>query len=64
MDKAQCLDYVENGIYNPYLNDEYGGQGGGRQPVQNESRPAVSSLGGNPLPSLRNGDSGTVAVVQ
>lgn len=62
--KAQCLEWVEDGIYNPYLADEYGGNLGQPQFQQNESRPTVSSLGGSPLPSLRVGDSKAVAVIQ
>lgn len=63
IEKGQCLDWVENGIYNPYLADEYGGNVG--QPEsQNQSRPSVSSLGGQPLPSLRQGDNAKMAVIQ
>lgn len=61
--KAQCLEWVEDGIYNPYLADEYGGNFGQPQ-AQSENRPTVSSLGGSPLPSLRGGDSKAVAVIQ
>ena len=65
----QCIDWAENGIYNPYIQSEYANNGNSptnapraeRSP--NES-PAVLELGGKPLPSLDHTGEGSVAVIQ
>ncbi|MDD2182160.1 zonular occludens toxin family protein, partial [Kingella sp. SNUBH-2017] len=68
IDKAQCLKYVEDGIYNPYLADEYQNQtpaprAYGRQEAA-QSSPQVSSLGGRVLPSLSEGNDSDLDVIQ
>jgi hypothetical protein len=69
IDKAQCLKYVEDGIYNPYLADEYQDQtpanrSYGYQEQQEQSRPQVSQLGGRSLPSLTEGNNSDLDVIQ
>ena len=65
----QCIDWADNGIYNPYIQSEYANNG--KSPANapraesspNES-PAVLELGGKPLPSLDHTGEGSVAVIQ
>lgn len=69
IDKAQCIKYVEDGIYNPYLADEYQDQtpanrSYGYQQQQEQSRPQVSQLGGRSLPSLTQGNNSDLDVIQ
>ena len=69
IDKAQCIKYVEDGIYNPYLADEYQDQtfanrSYGYREQQEQSRPQVSQLGGRSLPSLTQGNNSDLDVIQ
>ena len=66
----QCIDWADNGIYNPYIQSEYANNGNPANNTQrtgngspNES-PAVLELGGKPLPSLDHTGEGSVAVIQ
>lgn len=69
MDEQLCEDYVQNGIYNPYKTADELNQSTaqtdsqtGTAPVQ--SAPQIAQTGGEPLPSLRQGDSAAMAVIQ
>lgn len=73
MDKNLCIDYAENGIYNPYKTAEElntaSQQSTSAETAQSgsqtaQSAPQIDQMGGKPLPSLREGDSDTMAVIQ
>ena len=65
MDKKTCIDFAENGIYNPYLQTELPqNETVQAQPESAKPIPQVSQMGGKPLPSLSNGDSKDVANIQ
>ncbi|ULJ69025.1 zonular occludens toxin domain-containing protein [Wielerella bovis] len=65
MDKGLCMDFAENGIYNPYLKNEYQDVQPSEtvgQPVQSTAQ--ISELGGEPLPSLSPANSSHLKVIQ
>lgn len=66
MDKNLCIDFAENGIYNPYLKSEY--EDVQSEPVgqvsQSQPNAQVSELGGDPLPSLSPANSAHLKVIQ
>lgn len=65
MDKKTCIDFAENGIYNPYLQTELPqNETVQAQPESAKPIPQVSQMAGQPLPSLSNGDSKDVANIQ
>lgn len=64
LDDGLCIDYAENGIYNPYKTAEQLQSEPTETTEVVQSAPQVAQMGGQPLPSLGKGNSPVVANIQ